>query len=139
MIDEVMLIDDEPIDLFINEKLLTAYAFAKKYIAFTDALVALAELEKRIHAGKTLPSIIFLDYFMPQVDGLDFLAKLKALENDHKEAFVHTRVIMLTTMKAPEKRKRLEEFDRILTIMNKPLTEKSVAELNARLLQEVSQ
>lgn len=45
-VKEVMLIDDEPIDLFINEKLLNAYNFAPKYVAFQDAGLALRELEK---------------------------------------------------------------------------------------------
>ncbi len=71
-VKEVMLIDDEPIDLFINEKLLNAYNFAHKYVAFQDAGQALRELEKRALAKKALPYIIFLDYFMPQIDGFDF-------------------------------------------------------------------
>jgi len=134
-VEEVMLIDDEPIDLFINEKLLTAYSFAKKYVAFQDALSALRELEKRASANKALPVIIFLDYFMPQVDGFEFLSKLKNLENQYPSTFTNTHIIMLTTMKAPEKRKKLEEFDRIFCVMNKPLNEKAVAELSGRLFQ----
>jgi len=132
---EVMLIDDEPIDLFINEKLLNAYNFAKKYVAFQDAVLALKELEKRAASGKELPPIIFLDYFMPQIDGFDFLTKMKGLEDKYPSAFSQTRIIMLTTMKAPEKRKKLEAFDRIFCVMNKPLNEKAVAELRGRLFQ----
>ena len=136
---EVMLIDDEPIDLFINEKLLNAYSFAKKYVAFQDALSALKDLEKRAAVGKVLPEIIFLDYFMPQIDGFDFLTKLKDLEEKFATAFGDTRIIMLTTMKAPEKRKKLEAFDRIFCVMNKPLSETAVTELNGRLFQVAEQ
>ncbi|MBI1222054.1 MAG: response regulator [Bacteroidetes bacterium] len=136
IVEEVMLIDDEPIDLFINEKLLTAYGFSKKYVSFQDARQALNELEKRAESGKAFPGIIFLDYFMPLVDGFDFLVKLKEIEARTPESFRSTNVIMLTTMKAPEKRKKLEEFERILTVMNKPLTEKAVAELGKLLGQK---
>lgn len=134
-VKEVMLIDDEPIDLFINEKLLNAYNFAHKYVAFQDAGLALRELEKRALAKKALPDIIFLDYFMPQIDGFDFLSKMKGLEEQYALAFGKTRVIMLTTMNAPEKRKKLEAFDRIFCVMNKPLNEKAVADLSGRLFQ----
>lgn len=138
-VNEVMLIDDEPIDLFINEKLLTAYSFAKKYVAFQDAVHALRELEKRAFEGKMLPSIIFLDYFMPQIDGFDFLTKMKVLEEVYPLAFSETRIIMLTTMKAPEKRKKLEAFERIFCVMNKPLNEKAVTELSGRIFQKAEQ
>lgn len=72
---------------------------------------------------------------MPQIDGFDFLSKMKGLEEQYALAFGKTRVIMLTTMKAPEKRKKLEAFDRIFCVMNKPLNEKAVADLSGRLFQ----
>lgn len=136
MIEEVMLIDDEPIDLFINEKLLTAYGFAKKYTAHQDALAALKELQKRAELDKPMPAIIFLDYFMPQIDGFDFLSKFKTIEEQFPDKLSSTHIIMLTTMKAPEKRRKLEEMGRILSVMNKPLNEKAVGELNMMLLQQ---
>lgn len=134
-IGEVMLIDDEPIDLFINERLLKAYSFSRRYVAFQDAMMALKELQKRANEGSPLPGIIFLDYFMPQVDGLDFLTRMKELEKQYPEAFSTIRVVMLTTLKSPEKRKKLEEFERIFAIMSKPLNETAVSELSQRLFE----
>ncbi len=134
-INEVMLIDDEPIDLFINERLLKAYSFAKRYIAFQDALLALKELRRRAGSGAALPDIIFLDYFMPQIDGFDFVSRIKELEVEFPNSFSDTRIVMLTTLKSPEKRKKLEEFQRIFAIMSKPLNEQAVKDLCGRLSQ----
>lgn len=134
-INEVMLIDDEPIDLFINERLLKAYSFAKRYIAFQDALLALKELRRRAGSGAALPDIIFLDYFMPQIDGFDFVSRIKELEVEFPNSFSCTRIVMLTTLKSPEKRKKLEEFQRIFAIMSKPLNEQAVKDLSVRLSQ----
>ncbi|HCS18994.1 MAG TPA: hypothetical protein DIW47_00270 [Bacteroidetes bacterium] len=134
-INEVMLIDDEPIDLFINERLLKAYSFAKRYIAFEDALLALKELRNRAGSGAVLPDIIFLDYFMPLIDGFDFVSRIKELELEFPDSFSGTRIIMLTTLKSPEKRKKLEEFERIFAIMSKPLNEAAVKDLSGRLFQ----
>lgn len=133
-----MLIDDEPIDLFINERLLKAYSFAKRYLAFQDALLALKELRRRATAGNALPDIIFLDYFMPQIDGFDFVSRIKELEVEFPNSFTSTRIVMLTTLKSPEKRKKLEEFQRIFAIMSKPLSESAVKDLSIRL-SELSQ
>lgn len=130
-----MLIDDEPIDLFINERLLKAYSFAKRYLAFQDALLALKELRRRASVGTALPDVIFLDYFMPQIDGFDFVSRIKDLETEYPASFSGTRIIMLTTLKSPEKRKKLEEFERIFAIMSKPLNESAVKELSSRLFQ----
>lgn len=135
-IAEVMLIDDEPIDLFINERLLKAYGFAKRYVAFQDALLALNELERRARSSQPLPEVLFLDYFMPQIDGLDFLTRVKALEQEFPESLGPLRIIMLTTLKEPEKRRKLGEFDRIFAVMSKPLSEKAVSELNGRFLYQ---
>ncbi len=137
IVHEVMLIDDEPIDLFINEKLLSSQGFATKYCQFPDAYFALRELEERITGGKPLPQVVFLDYFMPQIDGLDFLTRLKTMEEVRPGVFNDMRVIMLTSLRAPEKRKSLEEFDSIFRIMNKPLSEKSIRDLMASLTQQV--
>lgn len=132
-----MLIDDEPIDLFINEKLLSAYGFANRYLPYQDALKALNYLEDRLSTGQSIPSVIFLDYFMPQIDGLDFVSRLNKLEEKFPYELGNTRIIMLTTLKAPEKRKQLSEFDRVFKIMTKPLSEKSVSELNELIFQEI--
>lgn len=133
MVNEVMLIDDEPIDLFINERLLNAYGFSNKYVAFEDALAALRDLENRCRTGKDLPQVIFLDYFMPQIDGFDFLSRLKIIEEEFVAEFFNTHIIMLACMKSPEKRRKLDDFNRIFAVMNKPLSEKAVAELSKKL------
>ena len=138
LVKEVMLVDDEPIDLFICEKLLSALRFAEQFVPMPDSMKALDFLEKRIKSGEALPQIVFLDYFMPLVDGQDFLERIKLMEADYPGAFDQTRFIVLTSLKAPEKRKSLAVYEHVFKVMSKPLNEKSVMELSSLLLQQVS-
>lgn len=133
LLKEVWLIDDAPIDLFINEQLLSAYGFASHFKVFEFAQGALTEFSKRCDKMLPLPEVIFLDYFMPSIDGLEFLFRLKDLIEDKKTTLEIPKIIMLTTLKEPEKRKNLEQQELVYSIMSKPLTEKAVSELSNSL------
>lgn len=139
LVNEVMLVDDEPIDLFISEKLLSALQFANHFIPMLDSIKALDLIETRLIEGRKLPQIVFLDYFMPLVDGSDFLARIQELSYEYPGSFCDTKFIVLTTLKAPEKRKSLSVYEHVFKVMSKPLNERTVNELGELLLQQVSQ
>ena len=64
-----LLIDDNPLDKYINTKLIQNVNFAYEILAFespVDALLALKE-------GNIKPDVIFLDINMPTMNGFEFL------------------------------------------------------------------
>ena len=63
------LIDDNEIDLLITRKLLQNWDPSFSVEEFTDARVAL----KKLKQNETAPQLIFLDLFMPEFSGWDFL------------------------------------------------------------------
>jgi len=138
LIKEVMLVDDEPIDLFICEKILTSLNFADRYTPIADSVRALDIITKRLESDQALPEIVFLDYFMPSIDGQDFLARMDALSESYSSAFLDIKFIVLTSLKAPQKRKTLSSMQRVYKVMGKPLNERSVLELGEELFQEAT-
>jgi len=67
----IFLVDDNSLCLTIYRKYLLNLGFTNVQ-CFESGLDCIANIEER-------PDIIFLDYFMPPIDGLDTLKKIKAL------------------------------------------------------------
>jgi CheY-like chemotaxis protein len=69
----VLLIDDNEIDNFISEYIITKSKIAEKVSVKTSAIEALDYLKKLIGNSDILPDLIFLDIKMPIMDGFGFL------------------------------------------------------------------
>lgn len=71
----VMLIDDNEIDNFINQKYFAQYC-KSSVIIFTSTIDALDYLRQT----PNLPDLIVVDLYFPIMNGLDFLEELEKLE-----------------------------------------------------------
>lgn len=71
----VLLLDDEPINLDIMRMHL-------EHLGVTDIQTAENGVKalRLLRMAPTRPDIIFLDIYMPEMDGIEFLEKLKALD-----------------------------------------------------------
>jgi CheY-like chemotaxis protein len=132
---EVMLVDDDPIDMVINEKMLTGLHFTEKTIRCASATDALGILARRLKDGLSLPEIILLDYFMPEMDGGHFIGEFQKLRTAHadKQPCV---IVVLTALRSPEKKKALSENPSVLMVANKPLTQKILEEIHQSILSQ---
>lgn len=122
----VLLVDDNEIDNLINERLITTFGFAKQVAVRTTATSAIQLLENIVSQMSSLPEVIFLDYFMPEIDGIGFLERLEQLSEKYPGKFDHTQVMVLTSLKNPEKRKRLDHFENVAAVISKPLSKKAL-------------
>lgn len=93
-----ILIDDNPLDLKINERLLLHGEIASEILQFTRAKAALKHIQDQ--GIKSDLSIILLDIQMPEMDGFGFLAAFNALSEDIKKGYT---IFMLSST--------LDEFD----------------------------
>jgi len=126
----VMIIDDNEIDNFINEKLLEAENFAEKILVFTSSISAL-EFFKNIRSknglpGELFPDMIFLDINMPIMDGFQFLEEFERINKHSKSDY---KIVMLTTSINPKDVEQSQKNKHVLMFMNKPLTSKLLSEL----------
>ena len=126
----VMLIDDNDLDNFINEKTLEANLFAKKIYINTSAKSALEFLNNLITMGDSFshvyPEVIFIDINMPMMDGFQFidLFKKNILAQQQKP-----KLIILTSSVYHEDKQKARDLSTDIIFLNKPLTKEMLDKL----------
>ncbi len=122
----VLLIDDNEIDNFINERIISTSYFAKNIIVKKSAQDALNYM-KEIRNEKDLPEIIFLDLNMPVMDGFGFLQEFAKMEDKIKN---HCKVVVLSSSISPEDIDRASTNPYVFKYLNKPLSDKYLEAIN---------
>jgi CheY-like chemotaxis protein len=123
----VLLVDDNDIDNFINERIITSSFFSEKVIVKTSAQAALDFLKDNASNSEVLPEIIFLDLNMPVMDGFAFLNEYEKLPDNVKKS---TKIIVLSSSISPEDINRASTNPFVKKYLNKPLAEKYLEAIN---------
>lgn len=123
--NSIMLIDDDKINNFLNERLLKKVGAFDKINIFQDGEAALDFLKKELDQGKDCPELMFIDINMPMVNGIEFLETYHTLNFKNKE---RVNLVGLTTSL------RASDIDKLKAlncrfILNKPLTKTSLSSL----------
>lgn len=117
---KVLLIDDNEIDNFINERMITSNHFAQEVIMKNSADAALDFL-KTVNDDASCPEIIFLDLNMPVKDGFGFLADFEAMNDIVKGK---CKIVVLSSSISPEDINKASTNPHVFKYVNKPLSEK---------------
>lgn len=119
----VLLIDDNELDNFINEKTLESNLFAKKIYVSTSAKSAIEFLNNIIIAGDfqaMYPDVLFVDINMPLMDGFQFIEYFKGnLEKTIKPS----KLVILTSSVNHEDKAKAQAISKDIIFLNKPLTQ----------------
>lgn len=118
----VLLVDDDSINNFINERLIKKIDLTEEVNISLNGKEALEHLLKRSSEGKNVPELILLDINMPVMDGFEFLDAFQKLELPNKNSII---IVMLTTSTNPSDTERLENTG-VAGYINKPLTEQKL-------------
>lgn len=123
--NRVLIIDDNDLDNFINQKILESSLFAKNIYINTSGTSALEFLKNMNTVGKELPEkvfpeVIFVDINMPLMDGFQFINNLMKMEID---SLKNSKIVILTTSLNPSDREKAQKISDDILFMNKPLTE----------------
>jgi CheY-like chemotaxis protein len=89
--NRVMLIDDNNIDLYVAERLIAKIGFADNILRYTSAREALQYLVANSDNVSMLPEILFVDIYMPDMSGFEFMdeyAKLPQPLKDYCRAYI---------------------------------------------------
>lgn len=117
----ILLVDDDPINNFLNQRLLESLAVADQLLVALNGQEAFALLEQHC-PDAACPALILLDVNMPVMNGFEFLFAYQQVPLAQKEAIV---IIMLTTSvhaQDVEKGQQLHVAD----FLSKPLTKEKV-------------
>ncbi len=128
---KALIIDDSPIDSFLSEKELVkfhedietkTFNFPLEAIAYLNSINDLSIKNKKVF----VPDIVFLDLYMPQMNGFQFL---DALENN--QAFVQNPIdiyVLSSSYRESDVQNALNKI-RCKGYINKPLNQKKLNDL----------
>lgn len=69
----IMIIDDNEFDCYITSKLINSHDDTIDIMEFNSSVTALQYLQEFQNDTKKLPNLIFLDIYMPLMDGFEFI------------------------------------------------------------------
>ena len=125
-----MLIDDNEIDNFINEKMLESTGFAGRIQIYTNGLSALEffkNLERDKHLNRDMiPDVVFLDINMPLMDSFQFLQVFGDINKDITKG---CKIVILTTSINPSDKQKSLKNEYVVDFINKPLTKEGLDKL----------
>jgi len=125
-ITSVLLVDDDPTNNFLNERLLKRLDVAERIFVTANGQEALALLQQPASISQP-PALILLDIQMPIMNGIEFLEAYQQLPPAQRQA---TTVVVLTTSMDTRDLARLEALPAAGRI-NKPLTPEKIQTLLA--------
>ncbi len=121
----VLLVDDNPMENMVHEKLMEATGFSNKVAVHQSAKDTL-ELLKTASSDE-LPDLIFLDILMPGMDGFQFLDEFAMLDECiHKKC----KIILLSSSDSFRDLNRANKNKFVRKFLNKPLTNEMLAAIN---------
>jgi CheY-like chemotaxis protein len=124
---KVLLVDDNEIDNFINERMITSSGFAEKVIVKTSSDDAIKYLLDNQEQEDQLPEIVFLDLNMPVKDGFTFLEDFKKANEQVRNK---CKVVVLSSSISPDDINKASTDRHVFKYVNKPLSEKYLDAIN---------
>jgi len=125
-----MLLDDNELDNFINQKTLEANSFAHKIYVNTSsksALEFLTNLETSSNPDFDIfPQIIFIDINMPMIDGFQFIENLKSA---FPKRFKTLKIVILTSSVSHNDKEKSMKLSKDIAFINKPLTQEALNQI----------
>ncbi len=121
MIDHAffILVDDVHINNVLAEHVLRKNAPFSQVVSFTDAVKALDYISGVAKDGDDKRWVIFLDVYMPDVDGWEFLRRFGTMDEQQKRKF---RIWMLSSSISPADHSRAKEYAHVSGFISKPLS-----------------
>lgn len=117
----IMLIDDNGIDLFLHEKLISLQPFTKSVSKFSSSAEAITFLKNS--TSEKWPDYILLDIQMPIDDGFSFLKQYEQLQMENRKK---CGVIMVSSSLNVNDILKAKSNNEVLGLLTKPL---SISEL----------
>ncbi len=129
---KILLIDDNEIDNIIHLRLIRELKNAVNVQVFQSAKDALQYLTNTSKSNPAaLPDIIFLDLYMPIMDGFSFVNEYKKLKiNQHKKI----RILALSCSIYDKEIKKILSYEDVEEFICKPLSQEKMHDIGRHVL-----
>jgi CheY-like chemotaxis protein len=124
-LNSVLLVDDDVINNFINDRLIRKAEIANDLHISTNGQEAITHLKTRLEKQESCHELIFLDINMPVMDGFEFVDAFKKLNFSNQDQVV---IVMLTTSSNPKDLEKVKALG-IGGYINKPLTQEQIKDV----------
>jgi CheY-like chemotaxis protein len=131
----VILVDDSSIDNFVNTKVIYRNNFAENVVEFTRSRHALRYLLKlNKEEDPLIPTVLFLDLDMPEINGLEFLDAFELLSEKIRN---NVHIFILTSSINPADTEACSKHSSVLSFIHKPLMKNNLEAINTMLSQNI--
>lgn len=120
MIQQILLIDDDPVINFVHTKIVQKKFPDTPLLIFENGLDALAHLK----SNPKNSYLIFLDLNMPKMDGWGFL---KAISLEAKD--IDLQVHIVTSSADPEDKMEAKKYHQVFSFLMKPMKAKDLEKI----------
>lgn len=93
MINEVVVLDDDPVHNFICERIIAKNRFSESCKCFETPSDALMYLQEKSVKNENMPEVLLVDFVLPEMDGMEFIERFKKIKGA-----VNCRIFILTTL-----------------------------------------
>ena len=116
---KILLIDDDPLFLFLTKKTLKDVPCLEKVSCVTHAKEARQYLDFCIEGDLPFPDAIFLDINMPGIGGMDFA---DLYSRRYADLYPDTKLVILTSSSSWKDKVKAMEIPAVDEVVQKPLT-----------------
>lgn len=126
MIQHTLVVDDDPVVLFLMKKLIEHSGFDGGTAYYERARIALEELENSYSTGSRY--VIFLDINMPEMNGWQFLDNLNRFASPD-----NTDVFIITSSTDSADKNKADSFRHVKRFLSKPVRLEQLVEIREAL------
>lgn len=116
MFESIFLVDDDRTSNFLNKKILKNIYKNVDIIDFISSEEALGHLTSKQYMPGKEPDVVLLDINMPDIDGWEFIERLKTVNKAH-----YFKIIMLSSSIDENDMDKAKRYKEVKGFITKPL------------------
>lgn len=115
----VYIIDDDPIYLYMLDRIIREYNFSTDINSFNNGKPAIEALSNTNLSTNEIPDVIFVDLSMPIMNGWEFLDKLGATGILKKKRI---KIVLVSSSISPREIELIKKYPIVTKYIVKPIT-----------------
>lgn len=133
-IPNILIIDDDPMSSFMLKRLAELGELADIITILNSARSALEYIGERKQSDNLLPDVIFLDIYMPILNGWDFLKAFRTLKPELSKKI---DIVIVSSSEHPRDLEQAKTFEEVKAYAVKPVSLERLKEIIENPLPQI--